>query len=98
MNEHEFGKITKAAIRLKDKVYTGWRHSEIFQELKQLGFPREELAKLNQDWDQGFITETGKYLPRIQALGYARYIGQIDTITGSALTSEDLWNNDGSPL
>jgi hypothetical protein len=86
-----FGKIVKSAIKINDKVYTGHRHSDIFQDLIAQGFPREELCKVDQDWQQGFVTESGRYLPRCQALGYARYIGQVKEIEGSVLTSEDLW-------
>jgi len=40
---------------------------------------------------QGFVNERGYFLDRFEALLYARAIGQVTTIIGSVLTSEDLW-------
>lgn len=41
---------------------------------------------------QGFITESGVFLDRIEAEAYAREHGQLNgPVIGGELTSEDLW-------
>ena len=93
-----YGKIVKAAIRIDDEIHTGYSHANILNELTVKGIPREKLSRLDHNWDQGFVTDSGKFLSRTQALSYGQYIGQIDTIIGSVLTSEDLWDIDGRSL
>jgi hypothetical protein len=94
------GKIVKAAIIFNDKIYTGWRHSDIRDDIRNLvNPPRLDLANaLHDPWKCGFVTENGRFLTRKQALTYGMTIGQINEITGSVLTSEDLWDNQGNPL
>jgi len=91
------GKIVKAAIRVGEKIYTGWRHADIRNDIVDTtDISREEIASIMHDeWKVGFVTENGRFLTRKQALIYGRVHGQIDTIEGSVLTSEDLWDNDG---
>lgn len=91
------GKIVKAAIKFEGKVYTGWRHNSIINDLIESGVDRKKLVGLDANWDQGFITEDETFLSRKQALSYGKYIGQIDKIKGPRLTSEDLWDADGTP-
>lgn len=87
--EIEFIKITKAAIRQGEFVYTGWRHASIMAELRELGF-----GYINQD-DQGFIDQDGHFYRRVAADTIVRITKQA-TIAGSILLSEDLWDHDGS--
>ena len=91
------GKIVKAAIIFEGKTYTGWRHSDIRDDIRNLVNPsRIDLANaLHDEWKTGFVTENGRFLTRRQALTYGMSIGQINEITGSVLTSEDLWDNQG---
>jgi hypothetical protein len=93
------GKLAKAALIFRDKLYTGWRHAEIrWDIIAETKAPREEIFHLMaDDWANGFVTENGRFLTRKQALNYARSIGQINEIIGSELTSEDLWDAEGNP-
>ena len=65
------------------------RHHNVIHQMAECGIP--------QDYDpraQGFLTDTGFYLPRCPALQFAIERGQIKdekAIIGSILTSEDLW-------
>ena len=73
----------------EDVVLCGLRHSDIFKQLKSLGFePREGYKEISQ----GFITDKGKYLDRVDALSYALKYRQITDSKGKTeLFSEDLW-------
>ncbi len=92
------GDICSAAIKYKDLVIIGWRHANIRNEIvEKFGATKEEMQAIMSDpWKVGFITENGRFLTRSQALLYGRQIGQIDTIIGSELTSEDLWDSNGN--
>jgi len=94
------GKIVKAAILVGEKVFTGWRHADIRNEIVvTTDISREEIAAImHDDWKCGFITENGRFLTRNQALTYGQSIGQITKTIGSVLTSEDLWDNNGKAL
>lgn len=95
---HPEGKLVKAAISYNGKVYTGWRHSDIRMSMFDQGISQETIQSITSDpWNVGFITENGRFLTRKQALPYARMKKQIDTIAGAELTSEDLWEDDGTP-
>lgn len=89
------GRIVKAAIRCHEFVYTGHRHHEIRNAIKDEGvLDRESIMRIMSDeWNQGFITENAFYLTRKQALCYALMINQVQSekIQGGTLTSEDLW-------
>lgn len=82
-------RIVKAAIRHGEQVYTGWRHSEIIQHLNRLDI-------LTAQEDQGFIDQYGVFYGRYQAARIALHAKQIARLT-PLLTSEDLWDNDGTP-
>lgn len=82
-------RLVKAAVRYLDHVYTGWRHSEIISHLNSLDAPT------TQD-DQGFIDQHGVFYGRYQAARIALRARQIARLT-PMLTSEDLWDDNGTP-
>lgn len=86
------GKLVKAAVRVGDKLYLGWRHADIMRELKEHNIVEHVFAE-----DQGFVTENGRFLMRPQAKSWAFYVEQIEDTEGPILTSEDLWDNEGNP-
>jgi hypothetical protein len=77
--------ITAAAMRRDGKVFTGRRHPNIIQDMIKLGYTKP--------WDeQGFVTDKGDFLSRVDAAKHAIACGQIKkTQWGSMLFSEDLW-------
>lgn len=76
-------KITKAAIRLSDKIYVGFDHGECFKQLPS-GVNANEI-------EQGFIDINGDFLDRKQAMLIAKEAGQISYDTSKqTLISEDL--------
>lgn len=93
------GKIVKAAIKVGDEIFTGWRHSDIRNIIiKEKSMSQEEMKKIMNPWNQGFVTENGIFLTRTQAYSYGQFMGQVGSIIGSELTSEDLWDNYGNPI
>jgi hypothetical protein len=83
-------RIKSAAIRYKDKIYTGKSHSEI-----GIKMVRDGICKSPYPFgdDQGFITECGKYVRRAPALMIAVRAGQVKlgtTLNKNELFSEDL--------
>jgi len=83
-------RIVRAAVRFGDKVYVGWRHSDIIQHVHALG-----KGYTTQD-DQGFVTQYGYFYDREQSARIALRAKQIKTLPG-VLISEDLWAKDGTP-
>ncbi len=81
----------RAAVRFGDKVYTGWRHSEIIKHVHALG-----KGYTTQD-DQGFVDQRGNFYSRYQSARIA-YRAKQTKILHPILISEDLWENDGTPL
>ena len=73
-------KIKSAAIRCNNKIYTGKRHCEIFQQGKKGEFC---------DAEQGFITDDGKFVTRQEAGKIAFDCGQIK-FQNNHLLSEDI--------
>lgn len=75
-------RIKEAAIMdTNGKIYTGRRHHEIFKIM-----PR----KMIKDHTQGFMTDDGRFVTRVEAADIAFICGQTDRII-HPLTSEDLW-------
>jgi hypothetical protein len=91
------GKIVKAAIKIEDKIYVGWRHFQIRNQIiRETDISRIDICHIMSDSScDGFVTENGFFLNREQALEYGRSIGQVNKLIGSVLTSEDLWNING---
>ncbi len=91
------GKIVKAALNVNGKIYVGWRHFQVRNQIMlESDLPRLEIVKIMSDESlDGFVTENGAFINRKDALEYARKIGQVNKIIGSVLTSEDLWDIEG---
>lgn len=77
-------------------VFCGWRHGDCFTTLhawadllspeQRLQIGEEQIAGKNQ----GFLTSTGRYVSREEAMLLARAAGQTDS-TNERLYSEDLY-------
>lgn len=65
------------------------RHHDIIRASSDVGLPQDAIC----DADQGFITSTGRYVTREDAVPIAQAAGQILQKTDPAhmLFSEDLW-------
>jgi len=80
-------KITEAAIKYGQTIVTGRRHNNCFRKLYEL-VDDVDKTKIKQ----GFVTEDGKFLDRMETLVVVRMNGQLTKpLIGSVLTSEDLW-------
>ena len=85
--------IVRAAILHAGRVYSldrPGRHSDIIRMMARAGL---DAAAMH---DQGFLTDTGRFVDRIQARQIAERAGQLlprckDGYTGPELFSEDLW-------
>lgn len=76
--------IVNSAVLHNGIIYTGKRHHNIFQSTYPLGCIKNGI--------QGFVTDTGKFVDRIEAAKIAIECGQIEkTKWGNELYSEDLW-------
>lgn len=80
--------IIAAAIKRKNVVFTGVRHCEIFKDLRRLGI---EGPYHQRFYEQGFITDQGKFLNRENAKNHVIESGQRYEPHSFILTSEDLW-------
>jgi len=77
--------IVSAAINHGGKIWTGKRHSEIMQNI----WDQETYAPIPQE-EQGFMTDSGKFVNRFQAGAIAFRSGQTK-IRKENLLSEHLW-------
>ncbi len=79
--------IKKAAIRIGNKIFTGFDHGECFNQIPQ------ELR--NQSVEQGFVTDSNEFVDRKEAMIIARQANQIAYDDGEkkTLISEDLHLN-----
>jgi len=81
-------RITNVAVRYGDKVVQvprPYRHHNILQVAEQLGH------RAAPD-DQGFVTDTGRFVTRAEAGRIAIAAGQVESlIAGPDLYSEDLF-------
>jgi len=77
-------RIAAAAIRIDGTVYTGPHHHQIFRYIRA-------LKQSNPISEQGFITNTNRYVNRFEAGKIAFDAKQIDHLT-ECLFSEDLWS------
>jgi hypothetical protein len=83
-----YDSIIAAAIKLGDKVYSvprPGRHHNVIQQMRQQGVGRGDIAQ----GIQGFLTQSGQFLDRIEAAKLALSNGQVSHST--ELFSEDLW-------
>lgn len=78
-------KITRAAVKIGDKVYEGRRHSDCIKLAVSDG-----AARVYQD-QQGFVLDTGEFIDRKTAAAIAIENGQAIKPVGKILFSEDLW-------
>lgn len=84
-------RIERAAIRMSNgDVYSvgrPGRHHDVIAKMRGLGFPPPIIGK------QGFITSTGRFIDRVEAMQIAEAAGQIKTKTGpdGVLFTEDMW-------
>jgi hypothetical protein len=96
MSEEVKEVIVKAATIYKGKIYTGWRHDRIGLQMLKDGvlsppFPGGKA--------QAFVTNTGRFVSREEALAIAKAAGQYIRKTGNQhhLFSEELWDVNGVP-
>jgi hypothetical protein len=76
--------IIKAAIRKDGIIYIGKRHYNILGTVLPFGYLR--------DGNQGFVTDTGEFVDRIEAARIAIECGQIKELKWPPnLYSEDLY-------
>lgn len=93
MTEKRF--ITASALRLRDTIHTlpqPARHHHVRDHLiHNLKLSTDDILEAMDFPNQGFICNHGQYHTRAEALDIARAAGQVTSIIGGELTSEDLW-------
>ena len=73
----------------EDVVLCGWRHGNIYNQLKCLGFKPQQGYKRISD---GFIDDKGNFLTREEAFLHAKECGQIQTEKENGIIyTEDLY-------
>lgn len=77
-------------------AYTGWRHCLIGIEMRRKNICPRPYPGGDA---QGFVTNTGRFVGRVEALAIAKQAGQAIKKNGSKryLYSEDLWDVNGVP-
>ncbi len=85
-------RIVKAAVRVGETVYIGWRHAVIMRHVTSQG----AADYIDQDM-QGFVDNLGNFHSRYMSAKIACRARQIRDIRLSTLLSEELWDEDGTP-
>ena len=75
-------KIVKAAIKINEKIWSGYRHSNIMADIWAENHNQEIETS-----QQGFLTDTGRFVDRTEAADIAFKAGQI----GSGINSLDSY-------
>jgi hypothetical protein len=81
-------KIVSSAIIHRGVIYAGKRHHHCIAAIK------EEIGERTPGSDpRGFLTDTGRFLNRVEAAKLALANGQVDKLhySSTMLFSEDLW-------
>lgn len=81
-------RIVSAAIRQKGEVFTGSSHVQVVKSIVQ---NCEEITAMA--WVYGFVTNTGRFVDRCEAMNIARDADQLNdrpTEGQTALYSQDL--------
>lgn len=78
-------RLTAAALKVGDQVYTGATHGDAFEAALKAGVPEGAISKLDMN---GFQTSTGRYVSREDALAIAQGSGQKYRRVGNAVTSQ----------
>jgi hypothetical protein len=88
--------IAKAAILYNGNIYTGWRHASIGLDMLANGFCKRPYPGGPA---QGFVTDSGIFVSREEAMKIAKASGQISQDHNkNELFSEDLWDINGKPI
>lgn len=90
-----YDRITSAAIKIDDKVYIGATHIDAYEKAaKELGISVDVLLdKAHQSSKygfDGFVTSSGKFLDRREAMKYAREIRQVGNKDEDLLETKHL--------
>ncbi len=78
-------RIKEAAIQLDGKTWTGLTHAGIISVIALVTDVRPVKGET-----QGFVTECGKFVDRIEGAKIALAAGQVKNLRGPMLFSEDL--------
>lgn len=71
-------KVEKVASRFRGKIYTGEHHALIASDIrKDTGLKLNMDDPLSKEVEDGFITSSGRFVSRIEALKIAREAGQV---------------------
>lgn len=82
--------ISCAAIKFMERIFAlerPYRHHDV------IWFINDETGcrLCDHPYTQGFLTNRGRFVDRKEAEYIARECGQVTSIIGSVLTSEDMW-------
>ena len=91
-NAKESGKetITASALKYNDEIFVGQTHADAWN-LMTSKYPESVLSNVRGD---GFITSTGRFVERAEALEIAENAQQIDKGVHKTLFSENIIDQD----
>ncbi|GAB2178710.1 hypothetical protein [Dongia sp. agr-C8] len=78
--------LKAAALKVGDRVFTGQTHADAFDAAIAAGISEDALGLANRD--SGFVTSTGRYVGREDALSIAQESGQKYRRVGNSVTSQ----------
>lgn len=78
--------LKAAALKVGDQVFSGATHGDAFEAAIGAGISEDALGLASRD--SGFVTSTGRYVGREDALSIAQASGQKHRRVGNAVTSQ----------
>jgi hypothetical protein len=77
--------LKAAALKVGDQVFTGPTHGDAYEKALAAGISEDAISKIDMN---GFVTSTGRYVTREEALGVAQASGQKFRRVGNSVTSQ----------
>lgn len=78
-------RLTSAALKIGDQVFTGSTHGDAFEAALKAGVDPADIVKVDMN---GFVTSTGRYVGREEALQIAQASGQKHRQVANSVTSQ----------
>lgn len=76
-------RITAAALRVGDEIFTGPVHFMCRQKIFALPIDPKQIVSMLTHTEDGFVTDTGRFVDRIEGYAIAKAAGQLKDVPQS---------------
>lgn len=90
----EIEKISAAAICCGDQVFTGPTHIAILRKITLLDVPAKQRCQMLLSGEDGFVTDTGRFVSREEGFKIAKHSNQIAGELGDPEKNKAFYGGD----